>query len=704
MDAAVLSGFIGASVGTVLAAFGLLKRRHSIADWLWVAGMAALSVDAFYGGLLARAASIEVIAGLQRQRLLCASAIPGIWVLFSLTYARGGSASIYRIHRWKSACAAFVLPVFAYIFREHLITAHRLGNESSHWQLGLGWAGVPVYVFLLIGSVLVVMNLERTFRAAVGTMRWRIKFMLLGVGLLFIVRIYTSSQVLLFRGIDPKLDTLNSVALIVAAALITRSLFRSRQSEVDVYPSQSLLQNSITVLLAGIYLVTVGILAKVTTYFGGDSQFALKAFLALISLVALAILLQSDRVRLHLRRFVSRNFQRPLYDYRTVWRKFTEGTASRVEPEDLCRSLVRMVADVFQSLSVAIWLWDDRKEGMGAAASTFLSKEKGTMLKMSQPMSAELNNWFNANADPADLDATDSGWSAALRDAHPSQFPNGGHRICVPLISQGEIIGLMTIGDRVGGVPFSLQDFDMLKCVADDAAAGLRNAQLSQKLLQARELEAFQTMAAFFVHDLKNAASTLNLMLQNLPEHFDDPAFREDALRGVSKTVAHINRLIGRLSLLRHDQKIQASEQDFNEVVGAAMAALEQGARTVLSKDLRPLPRVMLDREQFTKVVTNLVLNATEAVSVNGSVRVKTRLDGNWAVLSVADNGSGMSPEFLANGLFRPFQTTKKTGLGIGMFQSKMIVEGHGGRIAVASEQDKGTTFEVFIPITRHAP
>ena len=78
----------------------------------------------------------------------------------------------------------------------------------------------------------------------------------------------------------------------------------------------------------------------------------------------------------------------------------------------------------------------------------------------------------------------------------------------------------------------------------------------------AKEMEAFQTMSAFFVHDLKNAASGLNLMLQNLPVHFDDPAFREDALRGISKTVAHINDLISRLSVLRHELTIRAVDCD----------------------------------------------------------------------------------------------------------------------------------------------
>jgi signal transduction histidine kinase len=85
-------------------------------------------------------------------------------------------------------------------------------------------------------------------------------------------------------------------------------------------------------------------------------------------------------------------------------------------------------------------------------------------------------------------------------------------------------------------------------------------------------------------------------------------------------------------------------------------------------------------------------------------VRIETRSEPNWVVLAVEDNGCGMSPEFIAGGLFRPFQTTKKSGLGIGMFQSKMIVEGHGGRITVASEPGKGTTFQVLLPLTRRNP
>jgi signal transduction histidine kinase len=100
------------------------------------------------------------------------------------------------------------------------------------------------------------------------------------------------------------------------------------------------------------------------------------------------------------------------------------------------------------------------------------------------------------------------------------------------------------------------------------------------------------------------------------------------------------------------------------------------------------------------KVATNLIFNAREAVpQVSGQVRIETSQKNGWAVLAISDNGCGMSPEFLSRSLFRPFQTTKKNGLGIGMFQSKMIVEAHQGKIEVESEMGKGTTFRILLPL-----
>ena len=565
----------------------------------------------------------------------------------------------------------------------------------------LGIPGTVLNLFSLLGAVLVLMNLERTYRAAVGTMLWRIKFMILGLGVIFAVQAYVSSQVLLFHALNLSLETVSATAILLGGALILRSLFRAGHFNTDVYPSQSALHSSLTVLLAGAYLLIVGVFAKVVVFLGGDASFTLKAFVLLVALVVLAVLLLSDRVRLHTRRFVSRHFQRPLYDYRSVWRRFTEETASCVKPAELCQAVVKLVTDIFQALSVTIWLVDDKRENFMFATSTFLSESKANDLKPQSAEAMEVMGALEKHPDPLDLDDSNESWTAVLKRCHPDEFRKGGNRVCVPMMSGGEVLGLIILGDRVGGVSFSWQDFDLLRCVADQAAASLLNAQLSQRLLQAKEMEAFQTMSAFFVHDLKNTTSTLNLMLENLPVHFNDPEFRADALRGIAKTVAHINRLIGRLSLLRHELQIKPVESDLNEVVAKALAGWEEAAGVSLIKNLGPLPKISLDQEQLVKVVTNLVLNAREAVLPAGEVRIETAQHNGWVILTVSDNGCGMAPEFLSRSLFRPFQTTKKNGLGIGLFQSKMIVEAHKGKVQVESQPGKGTTFRIILPLLK---
>ena len=688
--------FASAACAGVLAIAGLLKAQRSVSRWSFTAGMMVLAAESICTGRIATAPSPELIVQWQVWRLLVLSFLPGVWLLFGLSYAREALRKLPAKWRVTLALAVIAPPAFTFALKDQLVHAAR---EADSWALRLSWPGVTLHLFLLVGAVLVLRELERTFRASVGTMRWRIKFMLMGIGILFVVRVYTSCQALLFSDVDPLHQIINSGALLLAAVLILRSFLRAGHFDLEVYPSQLVIQNSLTVFLAGIYLLIVGVFAKVVARVGGDAGFALKTFVGLVSLVALALLLQSDRVRLALRQFVSRHFQRPLYDYRTVWKKFTEGTASRMEQNDLCRSLVRLVAEVFQSLSVSIWLVDEKNRALVLAASTSQPEAAPPEPASQKNDAAELIAHFEAHPEPAEIETAVGNWAATLRRWHPALFPNGGQRVCIPIVSRGEVLGLITLGDRVGGAAFTLQDFDLLKCAGDHAAASLLNVQLSQKLLQAKELEAFQTMAAFFVHDLKNAASTLNLMLQNLPVHFDDPAFREDALRGVSKTVTHINRLIGRLSMLRHELKIQAAPADLNAVVAEAVAGLENTPDFTLEKQLSPLAKIPFDREQIVKVVTNLVLNAREASPAKAHVRIVTSQSSEWVAVAVTDQGCGMSAEFMRNSLFRPFQTSKKTGLGIGLFHSKMIVEAHGGRITVASEPGRGTTFQVLLPI-----
>jgi hypothetical protein len=166
----------------------------------------------------------------------------------------------------------------------------------------------------------------------------------------------------------------------------------------------------------------------------------------------------------------------------------------------------------------------------------------------------------------------------------------------------------------------------------------------------------------------------------------------------VANSVNRLSEIICRLSLLRQELRIERTAGDLNEVVCKAVKMLNGSLHVDVQTCLHKLPRVVMDANQMQKVVINLLVNAADATGQGGEIRLETTSRNGWAVLSVADNGCGMSKEFLNRSLFRPFQTTKKQGIGIGLFLSKMIVEAHRGKIEVDSQLNRGTTFKILLP------
>src|SRR6185312_12542485 len=117
----------------------------------------------------------------------------------------------------------------------------------------------------------------------------------------------------------------------------------------------------------------------------------------------------------------------------TVWRKFTESTATCVSQAELCQAAVKSVADIFQALSVTIWLVDEKKERLLFAASTFLSEAKADGLAPQKERLAAAITHLQQHHEPVDIDASGESWAEALRECHPDEFRKGGNRVCVPM-------------------------------------------------------------------------------------------------------------------------------------------------------------------------------------------------------------------------------------------------------------------------------
>jgi len=691
--------FAGPALCILLALAISFRRGQSLARRCFAAGMVLLGAETAFAAASLEAGTAQDVRFWQTLTLLAKSLLPGVWLCFSLTYSRGNYRDFLR--NWRFAIiAAFVLPLslFAGFHRELLEVVPQ--EDPDRWWVNFGGAAKVLNGVFLVGAVLVVTNLERTFRAAVGTMQWRIKFLLLGLAVIFGARIYTRTQALLFSGHQLGLMDVELGALLIGCVLITIGYFRTGFGEVDVYPSRAVLQTSFTILLAGGYLFLVGVLAQFVARHGESGNFQLQAFLILLAVALLAVFLLSDRVRQSSSHFISRHFKRPQHDFREVWTLYTRSVSTLSDPAGICSASARLLSSTFNALSVSVWLTDDHQEQLVVKASTAEAGHDRPVTAVTLPIAPSA--MVVTDPRPFDLEKAAEEWAAALRLVTQGQFREGGNRICVPLVARDRWLGAIVLADRVSARPYTAEELDLLQCLGDQIATSLLQATLTAEILVSKELDAFRTMSAFFVHDLKNVASTLSLMLQNLPVHFDKPEFRQDALRGIGKTVARMNELISRLAVLRQKLQVNAAPLDLKSVVEEALENTVIRPGVELTKELEPVPELLGDKEQLQSVVTNLLVNAGDASSDGGHVKVQTGHRGGWATIAVIDDGCGMTPTFLRDSLFRPFQSTKTNGLGVGMFQSKQIIEAHGGMIQVESDVGSGTTFTVMLPL-RHS-
>jgi putative PEP-CTERM system histidine kinase len=702
MDFSVGIAYVAAGVTAGVAAVALWRDPHSFVHRVFAVGMVLFAIEAALTGLVFQATSPDAFLFRQRLQVIAASFLPAIWLLFSVTFARANYREQLSRWQWVLILSFFLPGAMFMLFRDAFFTSLPFLTDTSTLFLRIGWSGYAWHILWIIFAVMILMNLERTFRHATGHMRWQTKFMFLGIGGIFGAHLFMDSQAVLFKGVNTGLIDVNLGALIIADVLILRSLFRGKPLNVSIQLSHQFLYNSFTILIVGIYFISVGVMAWVSVRFEWIRNIHISIFLIFVAIMGIATLLLSDRLRMYRKRFISRHFKRPQYDYQKIWENFTQKTASVTQTGELCNIIVRMVSETLEILSVSIWLVDEKQERLSFGGSTVFTEKQAVNLPFYGQGGTALIRAMIDQTLPLDLNGRTDDWVEDLKRTYGMEETKESRiRYCVPLNAAGHLIGIMTLSEKVFYQPLSFEESELMKTIADQAAAGLLNLRLSERLRQTKELEAFQSMSAFFMHDLKNLASKLSLVTQNLPVYMDNPEFRTDALRTISQSVSKINTMSSRLSLLSQKLELTFKQADLNDLIASTVSDLKEFIKAPIAQNLDTVPPLSIDREQIHKVLENLLMNAYDAAGENGRIAIATACGNNQVEISVSDNGCGMSREFMEKSLFRPFQTTKKQGMGIGLYHCKTIVEAHGGRIEVESEEGKGTTFRVLLPLAR---
>ena len=569
-----------------------------------------------------------------------------------------------------------------------------VSSDSSLSRYAGNILGVGHLLLAVVGLVLV----EQLYRNTGAEQRWGIKYLCFGIGGFFAFDFYLFSDALLVRQIDVDLWTARAIVYAFVVPLMAVSATRDTLWSSKVQISRDVAFHSAALLGAGVYLMVMAAAGYYIRAFGGHWGGVLQVVFFAGAAIVLAIVALSGRTRARLKVFVRKHFFKSKYDYRKEWLHFADVLSEGEDQHDIRQRILKAIAKIVESPSGIMWARTSNDKHFSPVALWNVNVPFGTTTTTSEPLVQFLNErqWV---IDLAEYRSMPERYGHLQLPHWLQEFPKA--RLILPLFHQDDLDAFIVLGQPRVDMEFDWEDRDLLKTVGSEAASYLRLIETTEALSEARQFEAFNRLSAYVVHDLKNVAAQLSLVVTNARKHQHKPEFVADAVRTVENAVGRMNRMLAEL-------RRQRSPTGSNEVVD-----LIQVLRDVVSErsSMRPIPRlstddgeafVVADPDRLVAVIGHVIQNAQEATPDDGHVEVRLKLEGDWTVLGIQDTGCGMDEEFIRARLFRPFDTTKgNAGMGVGAYETREFVQGLGGEVGVVSQTGKGTTFYIRLPRAR---
>lgn len=546
-------------------------------------------------------------------------------------------------------------------------------------------------IFAILGLILV----EQLYRNASVDLRWAIKFLCMGLGGLFVIDFIVYSKSLLFFKLDSLLWYSRGLMNALVAPLLALSIFRLQEEKPRISFSRKLVFHTTVLFGTGVYLVLMSLAGFYIRDYGGDwGEIAQIVFVFLAILMFLVFSL-SGKIRAIIKVFLNKHFFHYRYDYRDEWIKLSKTISELSSIDELSGFIIRTMADLVDSSGGGLWLKNDQGD-FYLAEEYYLGFDAPPVIsaKSSLITFIKAKRWvidfYEFFQKPEVYEGVDlSAWNAEKNNVW----------LLIPLFRQNEIAAFVVLTKARVARKLNWEDHDLLKTVGMQLTNALALNRASDELARSRQFEAYNRLSAYLVHDLKNLVAQIALIVKNAEKHKHNPEFIDDSIETLKNVVNKIDFL---LSQLRQGEIKETTKSVMNLVDIISDVAIQQAGNLPTLQLVTHKNRVdvMGEKEKMTAILGHLVQNAQDATNDDGFVRMELSTDKQNAIIKVIDNGTGMDSKFIAERLFKPFDTTKgNAGMGIGVYEARDYILKQAGQITVNSEVGQGTVFTITLPL-----
>ncbi|WP_088283407.1 XrtA/PEP-CTERM system histidine kinase PrsK [Ideonella sp. A 288] len=557
------------------------------------------------------------------------------------------------------------------------------GAVASRGARGLPLAAAVYGLFLI----------EQLFRNQKDSARWSAKPLCLGLACIFGFDVYMYTEAFLAGQPDADALTIRSFVHAIAAPLFYISMRRQAHWAARVQLSRDLVLYSASLILAGAYLILMAAAGYYVRYLGGTWGRPLQIVVVVAGAVLLVGLAVSGSLRAWLKVFLGKNFFRYRYDYRQEWLRFTGTLAGGGAPQQVGEQVIKGLADLLECPGGALWGLDT--DGADLVQTHRWNTPAGNQR---EPLHSPFCHFLLSTGWVLEIDDVKSApgrYPGLSLPAWLDEVPNAWLIVSLPLADR--LIGFVVLSRPRARIALNWEVTDLLKTASRQAASFLGQQQATEALLEARKFDAFNRMSAFVVHDLKNIVTQLSLMMRNAQRLRDNPEFQQDMLITVESSLEKMRQLMVQLREGEPGKEGQ-SGVDLVPVVKRLEAMAAARGRSI-GVEIQSRVSTRGQEARLERVLGHMVHNALDATPASGTVVVRLSRHSGQAKIVIEDNGMGMSSEFIKDRLFRPFQTTKVNGMGIGSYESQQYIRELGGHVHVDSTVGQGTSITILLPL-----
>lgn len=617
------------------------------------------------------------------------------WLIFLHALLRRGG-SPYRSLRALYGALAFVVCANGVI---DLLSLLGPTGEAPTKPLLL-----PVFAMRMIFAVGALVAVQNLYTATAAGARAGVGLPLAVLGLLWAVDLTFYALCWAQGGWAMEFATARGGVAIVLAPMV--ALAARRNTRWTIRLSRTVAFRSIGLVAALAYLGLVIVSAYALRAYGGSYANAVPPVILLTAALLAAIVMWSARARAWTSVMLSKHLFAHRYDYRAEWLRFT-GTLGIPGPEaaPLDVRVVNAIADIVQAPGGMLML--PMGEAMTAGArwgwptlsppNDIGDARLATLLASGRIV--ELDVLRRAHGETSEISAIPE-WIMADASAFA----------IVPLVHVDRLTGAVLLERPLVTRALDWEDFDLLRLAGRQVASYLAEAGAQDALGEAARFDEFNRRFAFIMHDIKNLVSQLTLVTRNAERHAGNPDFQADMIATLQSSTARMNDLLARLS--QHNTGRVEDPVPLNLQAFVGRIGEQYRRRHPLLVD-GAIPCVALaDPGRLEQALSHLVQNAIDASAPDSPVTLSLVERESEVGIEVWDQGAGMTAEFIATMLFKPFTSTKAGGFGVGAHEARTLVNAMHGRVSVLSAPGEGTRMTIWLPaaapetisqITRHA-